>query len=139
MPIDVTLLLTQADCDAVTTELDKRLRLLENREENYGYQDEVGSERAQELTQELSGLNARVPFLTTYLGTLTAGTEEHERTTDELRRATDRRDHLAAQQRKRGGVKAVLSQSARKETQGRSASLEEDKATVATHRATLPA
>ena len=65
IPIDVTLLLTRADYDAVTTELDKRLRLLDNREENFGYQDEVGSDRAEALTQELSGLNSRVPFLTT--------------------------------------------------------------------------
>jgi hypothetical protein len=139
MPIDVTLLLTHADCDAVATVLDKRLRLLDNREENFDYQDEVGSDRAQEITQELSGLNTRIPFLNNYLSTLVAGSKEHAHTIEELRKFNSRRDELLAQQHKLGGVKAVLSQSSLKETQSRSASIEADKALVIAHRATLPA
>ena len=139
MPIDVSLLLTHADCDAVTTELNKRLRLLDNREGNFGYQTEVGTERAEDLTEELEGINKRISFLTSYLASLEADTTEHDRTTDELRRATDRHDELESQQGKRGGVKAVLSQSSLKETQSRSNSIEEDKVLVAAHRATLAA
>jgi hypothetical protein len=139
MAIDVSLLLTRADCDAVTTEFDRRLRRLDNREENFDYQSETGTERAADLTDELSGLNSRVPFLGTYLATLTPGTTEHANTTDELRKKTDRRDELLSRQAKVGGVKAVLSQSELKETQSRSTSIEEDKALVVAHRATLPA
>ena len=73
-----------------------------------------------------------MPYLTSYLGTLTAGT-------DELRRATDRRDELLSQQKKRGGVQAVLSQSALQETQARRASSAKDKVLVAGRRAALPA
>ena len=139
MAIDVTLLLNHADCDAVTEAFDQRLRLLDNREENFGYQSEVGTTRATGLTDELKGLNSRVPFLTTYLATLVLGTTEHTATTDELRKKTDRRDELVSRQAKVGGVKAVLSQSELKEAQVRSASIEEDKALVVAHRATLPA
>ncbi|WP_035557891.1 hypothetical protein [Hymenobacter sp. IS2118] len=139
MAIDVTLLLTRADCDAVTETFDQRLRLLDNREANFGYQSEVGTARATDLTDELRGLNSRVPFLTTYLATLTAGTTEHTTTTDELRKKTDRRDELLSRQAKVGGVPAVLRQSELKEAQRRSASIEEDKALVVARRATLSA
>ena len=139
MPIDVSLLLTRAQCDDVTEELDKRLRKLTNSEQNYDYQDEIGSERATELNQELAGLNGRIANFDAYLPTLTAGTDEFNRTTDERRKADDRRGDILAMQRTRGGVKAVLSQSALKETQSRAVSLQQDKAAVVTHRATLAA
>ncbi|SHJ42803.1 hypothetical protein SAMN02745146_3135 [Hymenobacter daecheongensis DSM 21074] len=139
MAIDVTLLLTRAQCDEVTKELDKRLRRLDNKEQNYDYQDEVGGEFATDLNQELTGLNLRIANFDSYLATLTAGTPEHDRTTDDRRKADDRRGDIQAQQRKRGGPKVVLGQSALKETQSRSASLEEDKAAVVAHRATLSA
>ncbi|UOQ72875.1 hypothetical protein [Hymenobacter cellulosilyticus] len=139
MAIDVKLLLTRAQCDAVTTELDKRIRRLENKESNYDYQDEVGSERATELNDELKGLNVRIANHDSYLATLTEGSTEYERTMDARRKDDDRRGDILAQQRKRGGVKVVLGQSALKETQSRSTSLEEDKAAVAAHRPTLAA
>ncbi|TGE12248.1 hypothetical protein [Hymenobacter elongatus] len=139
MAIDVTLLLTRAQCDAVTTELDKRLRRLDNREQNFDYQDEISTERASELNAELIGLNNRITNLDTYLPTLAEGSKEHERSTDERRKADDRRGDIGAMLGKRGGVKAVLGQSALKETLSRSTSLEDDKTTVATHRASLAA
>ncbi|PJJ53248.1 hypothetical protein [Hymenobacter chitinivorans] len=139
MAIDVKLLLTRPQCDAVTTELDKRIRRLDNKESNYDYQDEVGSERATELNDELKGLNVRIANHDSYLATLTEGSTEYERTVDERRKDDDRRGDILAQQRKRGGVKVVLGQSALKETQSRSTSLEEDKAAVAAHRSTLSA
>lgn len=137
MAIDVKLLLNHAQCDAVTAELNKRIRRLGNKEDNYDYQDEIGSERAAELNQELKGLNVRIANHDSYLATLTEGTTEYERTTDERRKDDDRRGEILAQQRKRGGAKVVLGQSALKETQSRTTSLEEDKVAVAAHRATL--
>ncbi|GAA4392530.1 hypothetical protein [Hymenobacter koreensis] len=139
MPLDVTLLLTRPQCDAVTEELDKRLRLLSNREENFEYRDEVGTERATELNEELAGLNQRIASLDAYLPTLTAGTAEQKRAANERRRADDRRGEVLAQQDARGGVPAVLAQSLLREIQSRTAVINEDKAQVAAHRNTLPA
>ncbi|MCC2547386.1 hypothetical protein LJY25_13100 [Hymenobacter sp. BT175] len=139
MPINVSLLLTRAECDEVTKELDKRLNRLDIREQNYDYQKEIGTERATDLSEEKTGLNQRITFLSGYLLTLTAGTDEHEKTTDDLRKSNARLGEVEALMRKEGGAKAVLGQSILKETQGRSTSIEEDKADVVAHRATLTA
>jgi len=137
MAIDVTLLKTRAECEQAESAYDERTEVLNKRRSDIAYSSKVATDRAQGYADELTDLNANIAAADLAIPTLTPGGQRRIDRENERRRDDDRRGEVQAQQLAAGGVAAVLRQSELKETDGRIASLAEDKATVVAHKDTL--
>ena len=107
MAYPVNLLTTQAECDAVLAAAQIELRDLGVRETVLDAQGDRTSETAASATADIAAQQAIIAALTPVLPTLPAGSRAYFNAEGDLRRATQRRDNLTANQQQRGPVAAL--------------------------------
>ncbi|MFD2784361.1 hypothetical protein [Hymenobacter rubripertinctus] len=107
MAYPLNLLTTPAECDAVLAAAQTELRDLGVRETVLDAQGDRSSETAATNTADLASQEAVIAALTPVLPTLPVGSRAYFNTEADLRRATQRRDNLLANQLQRGPVAAL--------------------------------
>lgn len=137
MALSVNLLTTAAQCDAIIAQLDDRLRVITKREGDFDYQRDNATDTATDVSARLTRLTSKITELTTSLAALTAGTDEHRRTDEELTDAQYEQKKLTFRQADRGPVYLLLREADVDEAQSHRTSLEASRAAVVARRAQL--
>ncbi|WP_046246536.1 hypothetical protein [Hymenobacter terrenus] len=130
MALSVNLLTTTAQCDAIITILDDRLRVITKREGDFDYQRDNATDDATGVAARLTRLTSKITELSSSLATQTPGTDEHRRTDEDLTDAQYEQKKLTFRQQDRGPVYLVLREVDVDETQGRRTRLETSRAAV---------
>ena len=106
MTYSLALLTTRAECDAVLAYANAKLKVLTYRDTTTDYRAEGLGESAQNLKDELQGLNSYITAITPAVAAMDPG-KERSKLADELRQRTDRRDNLVSRQGAVGPEKLV--------------------------------
>jgi hypothetical protein len=139
MDLSVNLLTTAAQCDAITTILDDRLRVISKREGDFDYQRDIATDDASAVSNRLTRLASKITELTASLADQTPDTDEHRRTEEELTDAQYEQKKLTFRQQDRGPVYLVLREVYVDEAQSRRSRLETSRSAIATRRSQIVA
>jgi hypothetical protein len=137
MAYPVNLLTNIAECDLVLEDAQDELRDLNVRQTVLAAQGERSTENAADTTADLTAQSAIVTALTPVVPTLPIGSKARLNTEADLRRASHRRENLAASQQTHGGVVALKRARELRQVQVQIAELNVFIAEVTDYKATL--
>ena len=138
MPLSVTLLSTQADCDQVLADLDDSRKNLDFRRLQLERNRDNATERATTLDADIASTEAEVSSLNAVIASLPDGNTKTEMQ-NRLRRADFRLFSLQQRKSQFGTTAVVLFESQLNETNLRIGSLDTDIGEVQGRKAALPA
>ncbi|MFD2784132.1 hypothetical protein [Hymenobacter rubripertinctus] len=137
--IDYTILITRADCDTATAELDFELKTFSTRDATLDLADERGDRAQASASAQLASLDGRIAAAENLLAATGIAAELREATTDDLALLRAQRTKLDKRTRQQGGVRRFLAAVDAQQVADQVATLTAARAGVAAHRATLPA
>jgi chromosome segregation ATPase len=138
MPLSVTLLTTQADCDQVLADLDEARKNLDFRRLQLERNRDNATERATTLDADIASTEAEVNSLNAVIASLPDGNTKTEMQ-NRLRRADFRLFSLQQRKSQFGTTAVVLFESQLNETNLRIGSLDTDIGEVQGRKSALPA
>lgn len=139
MAYPVELLTDQAMCDEALDDIQTELDDLAFRQTSYDHRDGKATARAADITEEITGLDQDITSLNSQLATMAADSKFRPRREAELRTAVKRRGDLGAAQTTRGPVAAFRVAVDLRQVVVQIDELNQAKAAVTAHRATVPA
>ncbi|HLK98167.1 MAG TPA: hypothetical protein VK364_10395 [Hymenobacter sp.] len=139
MPVDYSILIDRAQCDAATAEIDFELRVFTARDYNLDLADERANRSKSSITSQLAKVNSQIASADAVLATAGIDEETRETTTDERAALLVLRTRLQKRARQALGTNRFLDNVDTEQIAIQVALLTTVKAGIAQRRTELPA